>query len=228
MVAVLPAKLNACCRVAEPLKTAGRGWMAALLLVVALPVAPADRFLPAEEAFRMSVERIAQDRVALRFDIAPGYYMYRASLSVQADGVAVGPLDTPPGVVKFDENFGKDVETYHGTLRVGVVLQGAPDGPVILAVQSQGCAEAGLCYPVSTTRVQLEAPGRASATPPSSSTGSAVLAHAPSGAASADAAYEASSEQGGGGTWRFAALLAAAAAVVAFVVWRVRRRSIRA
>lgn len=180
-----------------------------LLVAVSMPSVATDRFLPAEEAFRMSAVRTAPDRVALQFDIAPGYYMYRAAFAVQAEGATVGPLELPPGVVKFDENFGKNVETYHGALRVGVVLQGAGSGPVALTVQSQGCAEAGLCYPLATTRVRLDPANAVSTVNTAKAVPAAETAAAP------------------GATGRLiviAGIVAAAVLVAGIGVWWVRRR----
>lgn len=178
-----------------------------LLVAGLLPSAAADRFLPAEEAFRLSAVRTAPDRVALQFDIAPGYYMYRAAFAVHAEGATVGPLELPAGVVKFDENFGKNVETYHGTLRVGVVLPGVGSGPVTLTVQSQGCAEAGLCYPLSTTRVRLGAANTADAS-------AAAKAAAPAVAPAAGRSFTLA-----------AGLVVAVVLVIGLAVWWARRRT---
>jgi thiol:disulfide interchange protein DsbD len=52
----------------------------------------------------------------------------------------------PAGHVKFDQTFQKNVETYRGELTIRVPVQSAA-GPFDLAVTSQGCADAGICYP---------------------------------------------------------------------------------
>jgi thiol:disulfide interchange protein DsbD len=45
------------------------------------------------------------------FKIADGYYMYREQFRFEAEGARLGTPDIPPGKVKFDETFQKDVET---------------------------------------------------------------------------------------------------------------------
>ncbi len=121
----------------------------------------ADVFLEPEQAFRLSAQAKDERTVEVRFDVAPGYYLYRERLSVQApNGVTLGEPVIPPGKVKFDENFQKDVETYHGGLSFTVPVTQAA-GPFTLTVNSQGCADAGLCYPpqTQTLRVSLRAWG---------------------------------------------------------------------
>jgi thioredoxin:protein disulfide reductase len=124
-------------------------------------VQAANAFLEPEQAFRLSAQAKDERTVEVRFDVAPGYYLYRERLSVQApDGVILGEPVIPPGKVKFDENFQKDVETYHGGLSFTVPVTQAA-GPFTLTVNSQGCADAGLCYPPQTQmlRVSLRAWG---------------------------------------------------------------------
>ncbi len=103
-------------------------------------------FLEADKAFAMSAARVDAHTVELRFDIAPGYYMYRERFAVVGSPGAPSLLpQLPAGKVKFDENFGKDVETYRErlSLRLGIEQAAAP---FTLKVTSQGCADKGLCY----------------------------------------------------------------------------------
>jgi thiol:disulfide interchange protein DsbD len=61
----------------------------------------------------------------------------------------------PPGQVKYDENFQKNVETYHGPLEIRLPVAQAPAAGFTLDVVSQGCADAGLCYPPLTRQVRV-------------------------------------------------------------------------
>lgn len=120
-------------------------------------------FLAPEVAFSLSGETKGDDTLRLHFSIAPGYYLYREPLQISSpDGSAVqwAAPRIPSGVIKFDENFQKDVETYHQTLDIEVPLMRAP--PTFrLVVKSQGCAEKGICYPPfdQTLEVSLKAFG---------------------------------------------------------------------
>jgi thiol:disulfide interchange protein DsbD len=87
----------------------------------------------------------------------PGYHLYRERLSFSGDGVQAPVL--PAGVRKFDENFGKEMETYYGSLALKVPLNAS--APLTLTVGYQGCADAGLCYPPVNAALSINpaAPG---------------------------------------------------------------------
>jgi thioredoxin:protein disulfide reductase len=134
----------------------------------------ADNFLPADQAFRLYVAPDGTDRVRLSWQIASGYYLYRARIHVTAESSAaqLGTTEFPPGDVKNDEYFGRQV-VYHRELIATVPVARARGGelPLPLKITYQGCAEAGLCYPpiTRTVTVTLPASGPSAAAPPSSS-----------------------------------------------------------
>ncbi len=129
-------------------------------LMAALFCAPlvhaAEQFLPPEQAFQVRAAMVSAQRAEVQVRIAEGYYVYREPLRVTAQGATLGPLEIPAGTVKFDENFGKNVETYRGSLQVGVPVQQAA-GAFKLDVVVQGCADAGLCYPPQSLTIALDA-----------------------------------------------------------------------
>jgi len=138
----------------------------ALLMAGALPTRAAD-FMEPEKAFVVSAEALVPDAVEVRFAIADGYYLYRDKFKIATSTGTLGEAQYPKGKVKFDETFAKDVETFRGDMRIRVPLTGAPaDGQLVLDVTSQGCADAGLCYPPMTQQVSVHLPaaGEAPAT----------------------------------------------------------------
>ena len=137
-----------------------RGQGLCLLLALGLGLAPlvsraADDFLPPEQAFKVSARVLDGGHAEVLLRIAPGYYIYRDPFRFDAEGASLGPADIPPGKVKFDENFQKNVETYRGDLRIRLPVTHAA-GAFKLSVVSQGCADAGLCYPPMTTLLALD------------------------------------------------------------------------
>ncbi len=128
---------------------AGR-WLLALALVLLAgalrPAHAADDFLPPEQAFGFSVRALDARSVEVRFAIEPGYYLYREQFKFAAPGATLGAPVLPQGKVKFDETFQKNVETYRGDVRVVIPVEQAP-AEFRLVTTSQGCADAGLCYP---------------------------------------------------------------------------------
>ncbi len=58
--------------------------------------------------------------VEVTFAIAPGYYLYREQFKFAANGATLGTPAIPPGKVKYDETFQKDVETYRNAITIVV------------------------------------------------------------------------------------------------------------
>lgn len=166
-------------------------WLCALLLALGFNPALADDFLPPEQAFVLMAELRDAQTVSLRWSMPAGYHLYRERLSFSGDGVQQPRL--PAGVRKFDENFGKEMETYYRSLELSVPVRGS--GPFMLSVGYQGCADAGLCYPpVSAAyRIDPARPGPLTAlAPPAAAPFAASPASAVSSAASAPGSASAS------------------------------------
>jgi thioredoxin:protein disulfide reductase len=120
-----------------------------------------DEFLPPEQAFRLSVTAANDGRVKLDWIIAPGYYLYRDRIHIAEDGNQIGAPQFPPGVVKNDEYFGKQVVYHDELVAIVPIVQAvgaAPARTLSLHVTYQGCAEAGLCYPPTTHNLRLDLP----------------------------------------------------------------------
>ncbi|MBB3260458.1 thiol:disulfide interchange protein DsbD [Paraburkholderia bannensis] len=121
------------------------------LLFGAAPAHADDDFLPPDQAFTFSASE-EPGTVNVHFKIADGYYMYRERFAFAVRNVAnggtatLGDAQIPHGHVKFDATFNKNVETYRNELTIHVPVKSA-SGAFDLAVTSQGCADAGICYP---------------------------------------------------------------------------------
>jgi len=140
-----------------------------LLVLAAGPAHAADDFLPARSAYKF-VTSVAEDQLVVRYDIEPGYYLYRDRLGFESatPGVTLGPPSLPVGEDHEDDYFGKQV-IYRGTAKVG--LQVHFDGPprdFELNLKLQGCADAGLCYPPQNWPTKVKWPAGAA---PAAATG---------------------------------------------------------
>ena len=136
------------------------------LFVLVFPVvggrvaAASGDFLAPEQAFRFEARSLDAHHVEVVFIVADGYYLYRERFAFAAAPAAVklGTPVFPPGQIKFDDTFGRKLETHRGRLVINLPVKYAPadfSGPVTLTVTSQGCADAGLCYPPMQSTVQL-------------------------------------------------------------------------
>lgn len=141
-----------------------------LLLVSLLTVLRAgaeQELLRPEQAFGLRATVLDAGSVELQFDIADGYYLYRDKFRFEAGGAPAGTPEIPPGETKHDEIFG-DVQVYRGALRIRLPLGAPPaDGKLALEVTSQGCADAGVCYPPLTRTLNLDLgqPGQSASAP---------------------------------------------------------------
>ncbi len=110
------------------------------------PALAADDFLDPDKAFQFSARPLDAKTIEVTFDIAPGYYLYRDQFKFAAQGATLGTPVIPPGKTKFDETFQKTVETYRNVVKISVPVESA-SGAFRFVTTSQGCADAGLCYP---------------------------------------------------------------------------------
>lgn len=160
--------------------------MALLLLpcVLAAPAHADEGFLDPAVAFAFQSDEVP-GAVTLRYQVAAGYYMYRERFAFAATGndVRLGTPRMPTGEVKFDETFGKEVETYRHAVTITLPVDHA-DGPFDLTVTSQGCSDKGVCYPPITHRVHVAGDALRAAAP---ARGASAAASAPSSAPSSTA-----------------------------------------
>ncbi|MEN9317267.1 MAG: hypothetical protein RIS35_3660, partial [Pseudomonadota bacterium] len=116
--------------------------------------AVADAFLDPGAAFKPHVE-VREGRVlAVTWEIAEGYKLYRESLSAKATP-ALPTMRLPEGRRGFDEALGKEVTTYQKAVTGQVTL---PTGAreFTLEIGFQGCAIEGFCYPPQTRLYRVD------------------------------------------------------------------------
>jgi thioredoxin:protein disulfide reductase len=136
------------------------GVAAGMLLMAARAGVAQVEPLPPDQAFRFTARLVDADTVEARFMIADGYYLYRDRIhfAVEPAGAGLAVPRLPAGTVKEDQFFGR-VETYRGDVIVRLALKDPKPGQsIVIAAESQGCADIGICYPATVQRVALELP----------------------------------------------------------------------
>ena len=129
-----------------------------LLAGLAAPFAHAEEeYLEPEVAFRFSSRMVDSKNIEVSYQIADGYYMYREQFAFRAEGATLGKPVIPPGKVKFDETFQKNVETYRKAVAITIPVEAT--GPFRLVATSQGCADKGLCYTPMESQARLSPNG---------------------------------------------------------------------
>ncbi|WP_300657439.1 protein-disulfide reductase DsbD [Pseudomonas sp.] len=125
-------------------------WLVQLANASPFTLGQQQEFLPVDQAFSLHVERADTGAAVLRWDIAPGYYLYQERLRFVGLPAGSEPL-LPSGQPYHDDYFGAS-QIYRGSLEV--VIPDATAGTLELGWQ--GCADAGLCYPPQTRTVDLD------------------------------------------------------------------------
>jgi thiol:disulfide interchange protein DsbD len=130
-------------------------------------------FLDPEVAFNLFAEARDADTITVQWQIAEGYYLYRKRFAfsvAQGSDVVLGAPVFPTGKIKNDDYFGEMEVYYHDVLASLPVERGASGASTVaLDVVYQGCADAGLCYPPITKRVNLTLPASHQSAPSSGS-----------------------------------------------------------
>lgn len=113
-------------------------------------------FLPVDQAFVLTSERLESGETQLFWQISDGYYLYQKRLKF--DGLAADQQPVlPEGESHSDEFFGEQ-PVYRQGLEVKIPATASGQ----IKVSYQGCADAGLCYPPQTRVIDLG--GKAAAT----------------------------------------------------------------
>ena len=125
--------------------------------------------LEPEQAFRLKAERAENGDIELTYVVAQGHYLYRDRFKLASQGKEIPrtALKWPPGKHQHDSTFG-DVVVYRDSVRLlvpsrSLMVADKKRGVVELFVTSQGCADAGICYPPVRQIVTLQ-PGQRVAT----------------------------------------------------------------
>ena len=113
-------------------------------------------FLKVEQAFQFSSEQLSENRIALSWQIADGYYLYQDKLKINGQDVTLTPIKLPEAEPHEDEFFGT-TSIYHFNLNLEQEFHVTGDAPQ-LTISYMGCAHAGLCYPPIKQKVVLDKP----------------------------------------------------------------------
>lgn len=116
--------------------------------------------LPPELAYLPQVMSSDPGEITVRWQIEPGYYLYRDKLSfalIDAGETQVVSARIDEGIDQFDEFFGT-VKIFRESASAALSLSPAVDtdtGQATLEISYQGCADIGVCFPPSTYQLPV-------------------------------------------------------------------------
>jgi thiol:disulfide interchange protein DsbD len=149
-------------------------WLLSAIAIAAsfllmLPAGAQKAFLHPDKAFPVTVSWLEnKTQLQVNFLTAKGYYLYQEAFQfrlMQGNGTSQTlTAALPKAEVKFDETFQKNMPIYRYPINVILTLPGgaalAEKGQGIqIEVDLQGCADGGICYPPTTLKFNIAAPG---------------------------------------------------------------------
>jgi len=136
-----------------------------------------EELLTQQEAFVATAPVLVNGAIKLSWQVAPGYYMYgnQFAATTTQSGIRLGTPNTPMGEIKLDELFG-EVEVHRDRVDVFVPIQIASGSiePLKIETRSQGCADAGVCYPPAKQEWTIDRDLSFSALPDSAASGATM------------------------------------------------------
>lgn len=121
---------------------------------------PNQAFLRVEEAYKLTVSKSpVNNGLELNWVIADKYYLYGEQFKISINNQAI-KAKLPTGIIQYDQIFEKDVEKHYQSAKITIDQDQLPNHPGYeLSIRSQGCADAGLCYPPQTERFKIDSDG---------------------------------------------------------------------
>ena len=115
-----------------------------------------QEFISPDEAFKISISNLGNNKIQVNWDIEEGYYLYMGmfEFSVNQDSAKILSIEMPDGLKKKDEFFG-DVDVYYQSTYARLIFDNI-DKNTDLTIMYQGCADAGLCYPPIKKTISLK------------------------------------------------------------------------
>ncbi len=132
-----------------------------------LGAAVGEEPLPDAQAFVPSLSLTDPFNLEVRWDIAPGYYLYKKDFAVSGpDNIRTGALQMPAGVLEDDLEYGQ-VEVYFDSVVMQAPLSRNPAAQnAEFSLAYQGCKQGSICYPPGARLLSIELPEATDAVAP--------------------------------------------------------------
>ena len=112
-----------------------------------------DEILPADEAFKLSVNKHSENRIILRWDMKENCFLYKDKFQINIlpeDILEINTMEAP--ILISDKYFG-EVEVFYKKITKSFFIN-----PLTrkITVKYQGCNEKGFCYPLISKELILK------------------------------------------------------------------------
>jgi len=114
-------------------------------------------FLPVEQAYQL-IPQLDGTTLHLTWQIADGYYLYQDRFHLTDPNGQItlsDPVYSNRGQVRYDDYYEKNLEVFYQSIRI--TYNNLPVNQAFtLTAKSQGCADAGLCYPPRAQQLRID------------------------------------------------------------------------
>ncbi len=119
--------------------------------------APNAKPIPVDQAFKFSAAARDYQTILVKWEIAPGYYLYRARFHFRAlkpDDSRLGQPLLPTGIDKTSPDVGT-YQIYKHSVTIPIPVISSQGKNILLQASYQGCSNAGFCYPPTSKVIPI-------------------------------------------------------------------------
>ena len=112
-----------------------------------------DEILPADEAFKLSVNKHSENRIILRWDMKENCFLYKDKFNIYSETGNIGSIKITGNPNQINDIYFGEVVVYFNSVSQEIKLK---NEYIKLNVSYQGCNEKGFCYPIINKVVDVK------------------------------------------------------------------------
>ena len=112
-----------------------------------------DEILPADEAFKLSVNKHSENRIILRWDMKENCFLYKDKFNTYSETESIESIKITGNPNQINDIYFGEVVVYFNSVSQEIKLK---NENTKLNVSYQGCNEKGFCYPIINKVVDVK------------------------------------------------------------------------
>jgi len=112
-----------------------------------------DEILPADEAFKLSVNKHSENRIILRWDMKENCFLYKDKFNIYSETEYIESIKITGNPNQINDIYFGEVVVYFNSVSQEIKLK---NENTKLNVSYQGCNEKGFCYPIINKIVDVK------------------------------------------------------------------------
>ena len=112
-----------------------------------------DEILPADEAFKLSVNKHSENRIILRWDMKENCFLYKDKFNIYSETESIESIKITGNPNQINDIYFGEVVVYFNSVSQEIKLK---NENTKLNVSYQGCNEKGFCYQIINKVVDVK------------------------------------------------------------------------